>query len=546
MDAGKLETDLYVDPVPAHLCGASCRLPMVGSVHLSCGHRLDLHCYKSLPKDTEEKLTCPVCKKEVKQDQAFPDKECNKLVHCWKFESGCHWQGKRSQLPDHWYNCDYNKVPCERAGCPDKIAKVRMAVHLRDECLWRQITCQWCRRNMKFLQLKDHELECGEVQVGCPYNCEEKLKQKEMEEHVQVCPLRKYNCTFEGCNSELKSKEDLLSHLKAYVVHHVTCANDRYLKLRQTVEDVQSDDKKFSDFHSVSQEIKQSIEAESTKLDGIEEEISHLRTQQKSMEEKTTGACRQSVVNLCLEMDGRLTGINQYISVLSEKIDKMELITTSNKGRLDAQDERLTTLSDTAVTNALKQQFSAQDRVLAIHDIKLVEHSLRLDMMDCKDVNGVLLWKITEIRRRRHEAISGKTVSIYSQPFYTSSCGYKMCARLYLDGDGIGKHTHLSLFFVIMRGQYDSLMSWPFTQKVTLILMDQIGGRHIIDAFHPDPRSSSFQRPKSEMNIASGCPLFTPLDRLDSENYVKEDIMFIKIVVDTAGVCIPDSRSNLL
>ena len=324
----------------------------------------------------------------------------------------------------------------------------------------------------------------------------------------------------------------------------MTCVNDRYLRLRQTVEDVQSDDK-FSDVRSVSQAIQQSVEAKTRKMDGIGEQISELQTHQKKMQEKTTEACRQSVANLRLDMDGRFSGINQYISVLSEKIGKMETIATSNKSRLDVQDERLTTLglrSDTAVTNAQKQQFAAQDRVLAIHDIKLAEHSLRLDMMDCKDVHGVLLWKITEIRRRRHEATIGKTVSIYSQPFYTSPCGYKMCARLYLDGDGVGKHTHLSLFFVVMRGEYDSLLSWPFNQKVTLVLIDQIGGRHIVDAFRPDPRSSSFQRPKSEMNVASGCPLFVPLDRLESDNYVKDDTMFIKIVVDTVGAYAPDSR----
>ena len=34
------------------------------------------------------------------------------------------------------------------------------------------------------------------------------------------------------------------------------------------------------------------------------------------------------------------------------------------------------------------------------------------------------------------------------------------------------------------------------------------------DTFKPDPKSSSFQRPKTEMNVASGCPRFVPLDDL--------------------------------
>ena len=57
-------------------------------------------------------------------------------------------------------------------------------------------------------------------------------------------------------------------------------------------------------------------------------------------------------------------------------------------------------------------------------------------------------------------------MSLYSQPFYTDRYGYKMCGRVYLNGDGMGKGKHLSLFFVLMRGEYDALLEWPFRQKV--------------------------------------------------------------------------------
>lgn len=36
------------------------------------------------------------------------------------------------------------------------------------------------------------------------------------------------------------------------------------------------------------------------------------------------------------------------------------------------------------------------------------------------------------------------------------------------------------------------------------MLLDQNNREHIIDAFRPDVTSSSFQRPVTEMNIASG------------------------------------------
>ena len=102
----------------------------------------------------------------------------------------------------------------------------------------------------------------------------------------------------------------------------------------------------------------------------------------------------------------------------------------------------------------------------------------------------------------------------------------------------MGKGKYISLFFVIMRSQYDTLLTWPFKQKVTLMLFDQSPSReHIVDAFKPDPNSSSFKRPISEMNIASGCPLFAPLNILEStKTYIKNNIAFVKIVVDTTGL----------
>ena len=54
--------------------------------------------------------------------------------------------------------------------------------------------------------------------------------------------------------------------------------------------------------------------------------------------------------------------------------------------------------------------------------------------------------------------------------------GYKMCIRAYLNGDGSGYNTHLSLFFVLMKGEYDALLRWPFDYKVSMILVGKEGG----------------------------------------------------------------------
>lgn len=182
-------------------------------------------------------------------------------------------------------------------------------------------------------------------------------------------------------------------------------------------------------------------------------------------------------------------------------------------------------------------QIQLHERQLGIIDLRLAELDLRFQVMETASYNGVLMWKIRDYSRRKQDAKSGRTISLYSQPFYTGRFGYKMCARVYLNGDGVGKGTHLSLFFVVQRGEYDALLPWPFKQKVSLMLLDQDNGtRHLVDSFRPDITSSSFKRPTSEMNVASGCPLFVSHSVLETPTFLQEDTIYIKVVVDIEGL----------
>ncbi|CAF2438541.1 unnamed protein product [Rotaria sp. Silwood2] len=163
----------------------------------------------------------------------------------------------------------------------------------------------------------------------------------------------------------------------------------------------------------------------------------------------------------------------------------------------------------------------------------------KIDDMQYVSYDGTLIWKITSFHEKMMDAQSERQTSIYSPPFYSSVTGYKMRARLYLNGDGNARRTHVSLFFVLMRGPNDAILKFPFSYKVTFCLHDQTPTqRHIIDSFRPDIKSNSFQRPRSEMNIASGIPKFLPLTMIQQEGnpYIRDDTMFIKVIVDFDGM----------
>jgi hypothetical protein len=206
-------------------------------------------------------------------------------------------------------------------------------------------------------------------------------------------------------------------------------------------------------------------------------------------------------------------------------------------------------------------KLSIQEQNAFLDGIKPNQEILQQDLASLKQqvedmfhfsYDGTCTWKIANFKEKMGirfisilslivnlyfvaDAESERRTSIYSPPFYSSPTGYKMRARLYLHGDGNARRTHLSLFFILMRSEYDGILKFPFNYKVTFCLYDQTPAqRHIIDSFRPDIKSNSFQRPRSEMNIASGIPKFFPLTMIQQEAnpYVRDDTMFIKIMVD--------------
>ena len=160
------------------------------------------------------------------------------------------------------------------------------------------------------------------------------------------------------------------------------------------------------------------------------------------------------------------------------------------------------------------------------------EVSLTLQTLQATSYDGKYIWKIPDITRRRRDALMGKTVSLYSAPFYTDRFGYRMCLRVYLDGDGSGKGRYISYFLTIMKGEYDALLEWPFQLTVTLTMINQKGGSNIVQSFKPNPNGASFHRPKSDMNVASGCPKFAALSILDNPEFVVDDTAFFQCMVN--------------
>lgn len=61
----------------------------------------------------------------------------------------------------------------------------------------------------------------------------------------------------------------------------------------------------------------------------------------------------------------------------------------------------------------------------------------------------------------------------HSPFFYSHKYGYKMQLRVFPNGTGEGRGAHVSVFVIIVPGEFDDLMTWPFCGIITLHLINQ-------------------------------------------------------------------------
>lgn len=114
-----------------------------------------------------------------------------------------------------------------------------------------------------------------------------------------------------------------------------------------------------------------------------------------------------------------------------------------------------------------------------------------------------------------------------------------MCAKLYLKGDdGSAKGNYISFFIVIMKGEYDQWLPWPFKEKVSMRLMNQITKDTGIERyFLPYKIGNVFDKPKTDENLGIGYARFVPIKRVENDpRYVANDTMILNVKVTSPPI----------
>ena len=109
---------------------------------------------------------------------------------------------------------------------------------------------------------------------------------------------------------------------------------------------------------------------------------------------------------------------------------------------------------------------------------------------------------------------------IYSTPVYISK--YKMGLEVYPNGLGEAKSSHMSVFFSIMRGEWDPIIKWPFDKDVKICLINQEKGKdsicHTIEPYRTNRGAIS----------AYGFPKFASHQIIDGGGFAKDDTVFLR------------------
>ena len=144
-------------------------------------------------------------------------------------------------------------------------------------------------------------------------------------------------------------------------------------------------------------------------------------------------------------------------------------------------------------------------------------------------------WKIQNFDQSLQAAKEGSKKQLNSQPFYTSPHKYKVKMRLDPNGYGEGKNTHLSVFIIIMKGEYDAILPWPFLPQVTFTLIDQQEDtsqrENVVMSFKAELTMENFARPVGDQNMGMGFHTFVSHEKLQTRRYIVDNTIFLQVKV---------------
>ena len=166
------------------------------------------------------------------------------------------------------------------------------------------------------------------------------------------------------------------------------------------------------------------------------------------------------------------------------------------------------------------------------------EHTHHVEKLEKMTENyAPFVWKIPNFQSVFEKAVTGEQEVVLSEAFYLFKNGYRLRMKLMPNGCNAfdpAAHKHfkgrfLSLYIKAIPGEYDSILPWPFTEKVRVTLIDQYVRKDMREniSLVIDLSDNAVPRPLVEKDVGYGFPGFVGQDILRSRSYVKANTIFV-------------------
>ena len=219
------------------------------------------------------------------------------------------------------------------------------------------------------------------------------------------------------------------------------------------------------------------------------------------------------------------SAMGPHLDVTCVKLNNTQVELKNAQERIRKLEQQVKFKDEQEAVRKLEQQVELKNAQETIRKLKEKFHTRKM------------LWKINEFSRIMKEAKNEEKKYIESDPFYTEIPGYKLKVLFCPNGFGSGENTHLSVYIVLMKGEYDALLPWPFNRKVTFTLIDQdedlLKRKNVVAELTPDhviPGATS--RPRRGENVGRGMPRFISHRKLQARSYVTDDTLFLQVEID--------------
>ncbi len=312
----------------------------------------------------------------------------------------------------------------EFSGYPDKGVK-RSLYDLKIRCSHQQEGCEWTE---KLGELDDHlntdpqlekQLEgCQYVKIACINNCGDQIHRKDIKEHQNDhCPNRLFSC--EHCRVYKATYNDVVqTHWPVCGSFPLSCPNKcSSIIQRQNIDTHVANECPLTitncDFHHVGCTVK-------------------LPRQDMAEHIKTS--------------------FLTHISLLATLVGKLE----TENNQLKSELKQLATL--VGKLDSDNRQLKAELKQLAKTAPPVVNSRLLAPPI------------LTMTNYEQHKQDDDKW---FSPPLYTHPQGYKICFKVYANGWSSANGTHVSVYVLFMKGEFDDSLNWPFRGIISFQLLDQ-------------------------------------------------------------------------